>query len=70
MSQDCYSRRGPEAVNVGNTTPETLSRETGPQEPKTGPTIKSLGGVEGLYDLLKNGTEAEKEKFVDLTQDF
>ena len=32
--------------------------------------IESVGGVEGIYDLLKNGTEAKKEKFIDLTQDF
>src|SRR6267154_2003088 len=32
--------------------------------------IESVGGIEGLYDLLKNGTEAEKEKFIDLAQDF
>jgi len=32
--------------------------------------IESVGGIEGLYDLLKNGTEAEKEKFIDLAQGF
>ena len=32
--------------------------------------IESVGGIEGLYDLLKNGMEAEKEKFIDLAQDF
>jgi len=24
-------------------------------------TIETIGGIEGLYDLLKSGTEAEKE---------
>src|SRR5882672_2828435 len=32
--------------------------------------LETIGGIEGLYDLLKNGTEAEKEKFIDLAQDF
>jgi len=32
--------------------------------------IETLGGVEGIYNMIKNGTEAEKEKFVDLAQDF
>ena len=32
--------------------------------------IESVGGIEGIYDLLKNGTEAEKEKFIDHAQDF
>ena len=32
--------------------------------------LETVGGIEGLYDLLKNGTEAEKEKFIDLAQDF
>src|SRR5712675_1957322 len=31
--------------------------------------IKLIGGVEGIYDLIKNGTDAEKEKFIDLAQD-
>ena len=33
-------------------------------------TITSLGGVEGIYDLIKNGTDAEKEAFIDLAQGF
>jgi len=32
--------------------------------------IESVGGIEGIYNLLKNRTEAEKEKFIDLAQDF
>ena len=38
--------------------------------PDKAATIKSVGGVEGIYDLIKNGTEAKKEKFIDLAQDF
>src|SRR5712672_4400117 len=33
-------------------------------------TIASIGGVEGIYDLIKNGTDAEKEAFIDLAQGF
>ena len=33
-------------------------------------TIASIGGVEGIYDLIKNGTDAEKEVFIDLAQGF
>jgi len=38
--------------------------------PDKAATIKSVRGVEGIYNLIKNGTEAEKEKFIDLAQDF
>jgi len=33
-------------------------------------TIESIGGVEGIYDLIKNGTDAEKEAFINLAQGF
>ena len=68
MSQDCYSRRRPEVVNAGNTAPapEPPHRETGPQKP----TLESIAGVEGMYDLLTNGMEAEKEAFIDKCQGF
>ena len=70
MSQDCYSCHGLETVNAGNTATEPPHRETGPQEPTPGPMIKSLGGVEGIYGLIKNGTDTEKEAFIDLAQGF
>ena len=68
MSRDCYSRHGPEVVNAGNTAPapEPLRRETGPQKL----TIDSIGGVEGMYKLLSEGTETEKEVFIDKCQGF
>src|SRR5712672_2205743 len=54
MSRDCYSRRGPETVNAGNTATEPLRREAGPQEPAPKKaSIESVGGIEGIYDLLK-----------------
>jgi len=66
MSQDCYSRRGPEKVNTGNTAPapEPPRRETGPQK------TNLEKGIEGLRYLMENGTEAEKEAFIDGCQDF
>ena len=66
MSWDCYSRRRPEVVNAGNTAPEPPRRETGPQKP----TLESIGGIEGMYDLLTNGMEAKKEAFIDKCQGF
>jgi len=29
-----------------------------------------LGGLEGIYNLVKDGPEGDKEKFVDMVQDF
>ena len=72
MSRDCYSRRGPEMVNAGNTAPapEPPRRETGPQMDKA-EAFKQLGGFRGVFDLLKEtGTEQEKEKFADMMADF
>jgi len=69
MSRDCYSRHGPETVNAGNTAPapEPPRRETGPQEPRT---LESIGGIEGIYKLISDGTKAEKEAFIDTCQGF
>jgi len=39
---------------------------TGPQKH----TIDSIRGVEGMYKLLSEGTEAEKEAFIDKCQGF
>jgi len=72
MSRDCYSRRGPEMVNAGNTAPapELPCRETGPQVNKA-EAFKQLGGFRGVFDLLKEtGTKQEKEKFADMMADF
>jgi len=70
MSWDCYSHRGPEVVNTGNTAPapELPRRETGPQKK---PTLESFGGIKGLCEhLAEHGTEAEKEAFIDACQGF
>jgi len=66
MSRDCYSRRGPEKVNAGNTAPipEPPSREPGPQK------TNLEKGIEGLHYLMEHGTEADKEAFIDKCQGF
>jgi len=32
--------------------------------------FEKLGGLEGVYNLVKEGPEEQKEKFVDMVQDF
>jgi len=32
--------------------------------------FEKLGGLEGVYNLVKEGPEDQKEKFVDMVQDF
>jgi len=32
--------------------------------------FEKLGGLEGVYNLVKDGPEDQKEKFVDMVQDF
>jgi len=54
------ARQGPSTINIPNETPA----------PPKQTMIETLGGVEGIYNMIKNGTEAEKEKFMDLAQDF
>jgi len=70
ISRWCGKRRPiPENTRAGpvpGTTSASAANTPAPEKAS----IESLGGIEGLYDLLKNGTEAEKEKFIDLTQDF
>jgi len=69
MSQNCYSRHRPEVVNVGRMAPEPPSRETGPQKETSKAKLwKQIGRFEGLANCIK--TEAEKEKLIDLCQDF
>jgi len=66
ISRWCGKRRPiPENARTG-TSPASTANTPTPEKAS----IESVGGIEGIYDLLKNGTEAEKEKFIDLTQDF
>ena len=47
--------------------PEPLHRETSPQKLNT---LKSVGGIEGIYKLISDGTEEEKEAFINACQGF
>ena len=68
ISRWCGKRKPiPENARVAPT-PGMSAADAIPNPEKA--TIETVGGIEGLYDLLKNGTEAEKEKFIDLAQDF
>jgi len=70
ISRWCSKRKPiPENARAGPATGTSLTEATKIPTPEKA-TIETVRGVEGLYNLLKNGTEAEKEKFIDLAQDF
>jgi len=70
ISRWCGKRRPiPENARAGPVTGTSAAATVNTPAPEKA-SIESVGGIEGLYDLLKNGTEAEKEKFIDLIQDF
>src|SRR5712675_25056 len=66
----CFKCKQPGHISrwCGKRRPIPENARAGPAPEKA--TIESVGGIEGIYDLLKNGTKAEKEKFIDLAQDF
>jgi len=69
ISQWCGKKK-PILENAMNA-PIIGNPQNAPQSnPAPANTINSLGGVEGIYDLIKNGTDAEKEVFIDLAQGF
>jgi len=70
MSKDCLSYR------QTNPTPEN-ARASGsvPTADTTTPESRQacyneLGSLEGIYNLVKDGPEGDKEKFMDMVQDF
>src|SRR5712671_4472816 len=70
ISRWCGKRRPiPENARAGPVSETASASATNTPAPEKA-TIESVGGIEGIYDLLKNGTKAEKEKFIDLAQDF
>jgi len=70
ISRWCGKRKPiPENARTGPTTGMSAASATNIPTPEKA-SIETVGGIEGLYDLLKNRTEAEKEKFIDLAQDF
>jgi len=75
MSRDCYSHR------QNNPTPKNArASEATPTADANTPESRQacyneLGGLEGIYNLVKDrpeppGPEGDKEKFVDMVQDF
>jgi len=70
ISQWCGKRKPiPENARTGPTPRMSSASTTNVPTPEKA-SIEAIRGIEGLYDLLKNGTEAEKETFIDLAQDF
>ena len=70
MSWDCYSHQQinpiPENVRAGGST--LMADATTPKSRQA--RYNELGGLEGIYNLVKDGPEGDKEKFVDMVQDF
>jgi len=71
MSRDCASHRQtnpiPENARAGGSTPSAtpdMSKDTKRAR------YNELGGLEGIYNLVKDGPEEDKEKFMDMVQDF
>jgi len=70
MSQDCYGHRQnnpiPENARAGGSTPTADATTPKSRQAR----YNELGGLEGIYNLVKDGPEGDKEKFVDMVQDF
>jgi len=71
MSWDCANHR------QTNPIPEnTRAKGSTPTTPPTIPEAdrraryNELGSLEGIYNLVKDGPDKDKEKFMDLVQDF
>ena len=71
MSRDCYSHRQtnpiPENVRACGS---TLMADATTPEANRRARYNELGGLKGIYNLVKDGPEGDKEKFVDMVQDF
>jgi len=57
----------PQNARAGQPAP-TAKPEMSEDEKRT--RYNELGGLEGIYNLVKDGPEEDKEKFVDMVQDF
>ena len=70
MSQDCFGHRQtnpiPKNARAGGSTP--MADTTTPESRQA--CYNELGGLEGIYNLVKDGPEEDKEKVVDMVQDF
>src|SRR5712675_2075261 len=71
MSRDCAGHQQtnpiPQNARAGQSAP-TATPEMSEDEKRT--RYNELGGLEGIYKLVKDGPEEDKEKFVDMVQDF
>jgi len=71
ISRDCagHQQTNPIPQNARTGQPvSTATPEMSESEKRTH--YNELGGLEGIYNLVKDGPEEEKEKFVDMVQDF
>jgi len=70
ISRDCSSHQQnkpiPENTRAGRSTP--TADTTTPEARQA--CYNELGGLEGIYNLVKDGPEGDKEKFMDMVQDF
>jgi len=70
ISRNCHSPQQanptPENARAGGSTP--TADATTPESRQAH--YNELGGLEGIYNLVKDGPEEDKEKFVDMVQDF
>jgi len=71
MSRDCAGHQQtnpiPQNARAGQSAP-TATPEMSEGERRT--RYNELGGLEGIYNLVKDRPEEDKEKFVDMVQDF
>ena len=70
-SRDCYSHQQtnpiPENARASGSIP-TADATTSEADRRA--CYNELGSLEGIYNLVKDGPEKDKEKFVDMVQDF
>jgi len=71
MSRDCAGHQQtnpiPENARAGGSTPSATPKMS---ESDKRTRYNELGGLEGIYNLVKDGPEEDKEKFMDMVQDF
>jgi len=70
ISWDCFSHRQnnpiPENARAGRSIPTADATTPEGRQAR----YNELGGLEGIYNLVKEGPEEDKEKFMDMVQDF
>ena len=71
MSWDCFSHRqtNPIPKNTRASGSTLMADATTPKTDRQA-CYNELGSLEGIYNLVKDGPEGDKEKFMDMVQDF